>query len=247
MKKSTLVVCIAVLAGIASAQTPNLTDNFQAGKVDTSKWFIQHGDGPDNKPGVRWGGFTPDQVDLSQGMLRLGMAQSKEGSKVVSHDGEIISNQLYGYGTYTFVMRMASTSATHDGAGKVLSGDCSSAFLLWGNSLTEIDIEYLGSKPNSLYFTTWIDRNHKNTIEAHPGNVADGMHKYDIVWKPGIVQWYLDGKLVATSTKFVPTHPATIRLNHWGTHNVGWGGLASPNTTRYFYIKSVTFVPLGSK
>jgi len=42
-------------------------------------------------------------------------------------------------------------------------------------------------------------------------------------------------------------HPATIRINHWGTHNVGWGGLATPNVNRYMFVKSVSFTPWSGK
>jgi beta-glucanase (GH16 family) len=240
------LVALVLLATAAFSQTA-FTDKFDAGQLNHDIWFAQHGDAPDNKPGNRYGAFEPDQLDFSQGMIRLAVSQTFQGPKAVSRSSEIISQGLYGYGTYTFVMRMASTSPTHDGAAKVVSGSCSAAFLLWKNSLTEIDIEYLGNQPNSLFFSSWIDRNHKNTIEAHVGNVAEGMHKYDIVWKPGMVQWYLDGKLVATSTKFVPTHPATIRINHWGTHNPGWGGLATASTNRYMYVKSASFAPWEAK
>jgi len=243
---SRLMLMIAVLTTSVFSQTA-FTDRFDACKLDTNLWFPQHGDAPDNKPGNRYGAYHPDQLDFSQGEMRLAVSQTFEGPKAVSSSSEIISKGLYGYGTYEFVMRMASTSPTHDGAGRVVPGSCSAAFLLWENSLTEIDIEYLGNKPNSLFFTTWIDRNHKNTIEAHVGNVANGMHRYQIVWKPGIVQWYLDRKLVATSTKFVPTHPATIRINHWGTHNTGWGGLATANVNRYMYVKLASFTPWEAK
>jgi endo-1,3-1,4-beta-glycanase ExoK len=241
-----ILLSLVLITSSAFAQTP-FTDTFSAGTLDTSKWFAQHGDAPDNKVGNRYGAFQPDQLDFSQGMIRLGVNQHFEGPKAVSRSSEIISNQTYGFGTYTFVMRMASTATTHDAPGQVKSGSCSAAFLLWGNSLTEIDIEYLGSKPNSLFFTTWIDRAHKNTIEVHLGNLANGMHKYDIVWKPGIVQWYVDGKLAATSKKYVPTHPATIRINHWGTHNQGWGGLATANVNRYMFVKSASFTPWNGK
>lgn len=239
-------VPLALLATPVFSQTA-FVDKFDRGNLNPNLWFAQHGDAPDNKPGNRYGAFEPDQLDFSQGMIRLALSQTFQGPKAVSRSSEIISQGLYSYGTYTFVMRMASTSPTHNGMGTVVSGGCSAAFLLWKNSLTEIDIEYLGNKPNSLFFTTWIDRKHKNTIEAHVGNVAGGMHKYDIVWKPGIVQWYLDSKLVATSTKFVPTHPATIRINHWGTHNPAWGGLATANTNRYMYVKSASFTPWETK
>jgi endo-1,3-1,4-beta-glycanase ExoK len=241
-----LITCLSLLS-VASAQTPALSDNFAAGKLDTSTWFAQHGDAPDNKHGNRWGAFEPEQLDFSQGMLRLGISQTNQNGIITSRSSEIITNGLYGYGTYTFVMRMASTSPTHDSAGQTKSGGCSAAFLFWGNSDTEIDIEYLGDKPNSLYFTTWQGRSRKNTIVKSVGNISQGMHKFDIVWKPGIVQWYLDGKLVATSTKFVPSHPAQIRINHWGTHNPGWGGFATLNVNRYMYVKSVSFTPWNGR
>ena len=171
--KSAIVAFLAIaIATFGVAQTAPLSDAFDKGNLDTTKWFAQHGDAPDNKTGNRYGAFQPDQLDFSQGMLRLAVSQHLEGQKVVSRSSEVISNQMYGFGTYTFVMRMASTSAAHDTQGQVVSGSCSAAFLLWQNSKTEIDIEYLGSKPNSLFFTTWTDRNHKNTIEAHLGNLG---------------------------------------------------------------------------
>lgn len=240
------LLALALLTTTSFSQTA-FTDKFDAGQLNTNLWFAQHGDAPDNKPGVRYGAFEPDQLDFSQGMIRLAVSQTFQGTKAISRSSEIISQGLYGYGTYTFVMRMASTSPTHAGVGRVVSGSCSAAFLLWENSRTEIDIEYLGNKPNSLFFTTWIDRDHKNTIEVHTGNVARGMHKYAIVWKPGIVQWYLDGRLVARSTRFVPRHPASIRINHWGTDNPGWGGFATANISRYLYVKLASFAPWGAK
>jgi endo-1,3-1,4-beta-glycanase ExoK len=226
--------------------TPTFSDSFNKGSLDTALWFAQHGDAPGNKPGVNYGSFQPDQVDLSQGMLRLAVSQTING-KVISRDGEVISNQLFGYGIYTFVMRMASTAATHDAPGQVVSGDCSAAFIFFGNSDTEIDIEYLGDKPNSIFLSNWIDRQHKVTTEVHTGNLANGFHKYDIVWTANSVQWFLDGKLICTHTKYVPTKPATIRLNHWGTNNLGWGGMATPNVNRYFYVKQATFTPLAAQ
>jgi hypothetical protein len=26
-------------------------------------------------------------------------------------------------------------------------------------------------------------------------------------------------------------------INHWGTNNTGWGGLATPNITRYMFVE----------
>jgi hypothetical protein len=44
-------------------------------------------------------------------------------------------------------------------------------------------------------------------------------------------------------TGVVPQTPAFAMINHWGTNSTGWGGLATPNITRYMFVRSFSFVP----
>jgi endo-1,3-1,4-beta-glycanase ExoK len=255
MKSLLLSVCLIVLLGVASAQTPTFSDDFSSGKLDFSQWTLSSGTAPGYKTGVNEAYYSQYYVDLSQHMLRLKMTQDPNPrGGVTSKGAELKSKQLFGYGTYTFVMRMASTSDHPDVPGKNLSGSTSAGWNFFNNSVTEIDIEFRGDTPSSLWLTNWINANPKKapvlkqTDEIHVGeDLTNGFHTYVFVWAPGSVTWYLDGKQIAHHTKFVPSRPANIMLNLWGTNNVNWGGRATPNSTRYMYIKSVSFAPLGGK
>ena len=54
---------------------------------------------------------------------------------------------------------------------------------------------------------------------------------------------YIDGKLVSTHTSNIPSAPAYIMINHWGTNSTGWGGQATIGVQRYLYVSSFTYTP----
>lgn len=233
---------------------PTFIDTFAAGKLDTTKWIASNWGAPGNVTGVNQGTFDPTHLDFTQGMLRITVTQTQlagaaQGKGVVSVGGEIQSKQTFGYGTYDIVMRMSSTSPTANGAGSIVSGSDSGFFTFLNNSETEIDIEYLGANPSNIWLTNWINTTPANPPTQHQysepaaAGLADGFHDYKMVWAPGKVDWYIDGKLMAEHTQDVPSKPAYIMLNFWGTNSTSWGGLATVGTTRYFYVKSVSFTP----
>jgi len=49
--------------------------------------------------------------------------------------------------------------------------------------------------------------------------------------------------LQAVHTTDVPSASSTFMINHWGTDNLFWGGLATPDVDRYFYVDWVRFTP----
>lgn len=230
---------------------PTVNSSFSSGALNSSLWIATNGVAPGSVAGVNSGSFVPGNLDFSHGMMCMKMNQTvNPAGGVLSTGAEIRSLQTYGYGIYSFTMRMASTSATPTGVGSVVSGSDSGAFTFINNSETEIDIEYLGNNPNNIWLTNWFNPTPTSapTLEQfdEPAIVglADGFHTYTIIWSPGQVQWYIDGKLMTTHTKNVPCKPAYIMLNFWGTNQTSWGGLATPGVTRYFYVSNVTFTPV---
>jgi hypothetical protein len=210
-------------------------DDFSKGSLDTSKWI------PSNWGAPGGGSFVPSYLDFSTGMLRIKLTQTS-GSSV---GGELQSKNALGFGTYEWIMRASSTSSTPNGSGYTVSGQISSGFIYVNNSQTEIDSpEIEGQNPGTLWWTTWTSVNTKQyTSTQAPFAPESGFHSYKCVWTKTSIKFYVDGALVSTHTGVVPQTPAYAMINHWGTNSTGWGGLATPNVTRYMFVRSFSFVP----
>jgi endo-1,3-1,4-beta-glycanase ExoK len=247
-RSSAVLVALLFLLVAARAQPVSYTFNNGLG----TSWRIASWQSPDSKAGSNLGTYVPENVDFVDGMLRLRVEQTQRPDGVVSKGAAVWTKEKFGYGTYEFVMRMASESPTPDGPGKAHSGTVSSAFLYFQNSETEMDIEFLGNK-NSLWATNWHNLNlHtppgytqevRTTDEVRNASLASQFHNYRLVWQPGSVKWYIDGVLVASHSTNVPIAPAYIILQIRGTNGDQWGGKATLNVVRYAYVKSVKFYP----
>lgn len=228
---------------VSVSGSSSFSDSFSTGVLDPSKWLASNGFAPGSISGVNYGSFVPTNVDLSKGMLCLKLQQQQGSSGVLSVGGEIQSLTTYGYGTYEWVMRASSTSATPAGAGSVVSGQISAGFSFVNNSQTEIDFEIEGQNPNTVWMTNWISTSQKQYSSVFLASPDANFHHYNFVWVPGRIDYYIDGKLVSTHTSNVPSSPAYILINHWGTNSTGWGGLATLNVERYLYVSSFTYTP----
>jgi len=239
MMNSFARTCLAALSIIMVAHSVAAQSGV---KSPNSKWVIDTGQAPGNIPGVNEGTFSADNVDFVQGVMRLKLTQT--GSAPVQSVGaEVRSVGTYGYGTYEWTIRTSSTATTPYGAGDVVSGQISSGFTFINNSQTEIDFEIEGQNPDTVWMTNWNGINNKDYSSAYFANPDQGFHKYKFVWSPGRIDFYLDGSLVSTHTQNIPSAPAYIMANHWGTNSTGWGGLATVGVTRYMYISRFTFKP----
>lgn len=94
---------------------------------------------------------------------------------------ELQSHFTYGYGTYEWVMRASSTSATPTGTGSVVSGQISAGFNFVNNSQTEIDFEIEGQHPNTVWMTNWISTTQKQYSSAFLASPQAGFHHYKFV------------------------------------------------------------------
>lgn len=226
---------------IAPLPTPTFTDDFSTGSLDTTKWIPSNWNAPGTIAGVNNGIFSPSALDFSQGMLRISMTQVRNAdSSVTSTGGELQSKQAFGYGTYEWIMRQATTSPTPNGAGNVVSGQISSGFTYINNSQTEIDFELEGQFPNQMEMTNWSTTAHQQFTQVTLANPT-AFHAYKFVWAPGRIDFYIDNVLVSTHTQNVPTASAFQMINHWGTNSTGFGGLATSGVLRYMFVSKVSF------
>ncbi len=222
---------------------PTFEEAFSGGSLDKTKWFIDTGKAPGNITGVNTGTLSADHVDLSTGMLRLKLTQSLAGGLATSTGAEIRSRQLFGYGTYVWRARAASTSATPRGAGSAVSGTVTDVFTFINDSETEIDFEYQGQSPSTLEMTNYSTTAHSQSSSTTVPGAEDGFHEYKFAWHPGKIEFYLDGTLVSTHTEHIPSAPAAVLINLWGTNATSFGGVATPGKPAYLYVSSFSFTP----
>ncbi len=219
-------------------------ESFNGGKLDTAKWFIDTGRAPGNIEGANQGTLSADHVDLSTGMLRLSLTQTVSGGMATSVGAEIRSRQLFGYGTYIWVARAASTADAPQAEGAPVSGAVTDFFTLINNSETEIDFEYEGQYPGKLEMTSYSTVDKKQSTSAAVAGAENGFHEYKFVWRRESIEFYVDGALVSTHTEHIPSKPAAVLINLWGTNSRLFGGVATSGVTRYLYVSSFSYTPL---
>ncbi len=182
----------------------------------------------------------------------LGELNTIAGANFSSIGAEVRSLSLYGYGTYSCTMRASSTSTTSGGAGSQASGSVSSCFSFVNNSQTEIDApEFEGQgAPGTLgsctvgqvcaEFTNFngISNSTNNDTPVATGDTA--FHTYTWVWSSGQIIYKVDGVTKFTVSTNVPSTPAYIVFNHYGTNSASFGGTATAGT-RWQYISNFTY------
>ena len=231
-------------AGVDTRVTsPTFSETFSGGTLDKTKWFIDTGSAPGNIAGVNSGTLSADHVDLSTGMLRLKLTQSVAGALATSTGAEIRSKQLFGYGIYTWVARAASTSPTPRGPGSAVSGTVTDVFNFIDDSKTEIDFEYQGQSPATLEMTNYSTVSHSQSTSTPVPGADSGFHEYKFIWNPGKIEFYVDGTIVSTHTEHIPSAPAAVLINLWGTNSTSFGGAATPGATTYLYVSSFSYTP----
>lgn len=220
------------------------TDSFNTGTLDSSLWVIDTGNAPGNNSS-NTSSFSSSHVSLSQGMLDLKLTQSGS-SPVTSIGAEVRSIKTYGYGTYEWVYRAATTSLTPNGAGSSASGSDSGGFIFINNSQTEIDFEVEGQFPTQLELTNWSTTSSKQYSPYTMANASNAFHTYKFVWSPGQIIFYLDGLQISTHSLAVPSAPAYVMMNIWGTNSKSFGGLATPGVDRHLYVSRFTYTSTAS-
>jgi len=228
-------------------------DDFNGSAVNPNLWVIANGQAPGYVPGVHRGYYVPANVQVGNGWLTLtlnqasGLVDGKQG--VISSGALIYSLAKCGYGTYEWTMRMSSTATSPTLNGVPISGSVSAGFSYVNNSQTEIDFEFSALTSDRLWMVNWLNRGTTPTPDEETAtyisnNPWNAVHTYKYVWAPGKITYYVDGVQRDVHTTNVPSAAAYIMINHWGTNSSGWGGPATLNTPRYFYIDRFSYTPL---
>lgn len=228
---------------------PTFTADFLSGTIDPAVWTVSTWTAPGgNASNIAQ--FAGDHAVVKDGMLCLVLTQTKtpEG-KILSLGSEITSVKQFSYGTFEWVCRASSTASTPALQGTPASGSITGCFLYRDHATTEIDVEVEGGARSALtQFTSWVGETNPNQT-TQVGNAGSMPHDtffvYTVKWMPGKVEFYRDNVLVATHTTVVPSLPAAVMMNHWGTDHDNWGGLATPGVTRFMWIKSFKYTPLS--
>jgi beta-glucanase (GH16 family) len=263
-----LAVLMSAAALLSSAQEPGKgkgnggggagawEEHFN-GPLNKGKWAVSNGFAPGYLSGNHQGFYESENVLVQDGCLVMRLWQEPgdvEGNPdgVLSHGAHLATKQKCGYGTYEWRMRMSSTATSPAGAGEPVSGSVSAGFVYVNNSEAEIDFEFGGHLADTLYMVNWhnpdpatgpFDDQMTHSI-ASLADISDAFHTYKFVWEPGRISYFVDDALQAVHTTDVPSAPAPFMINHWGTNNPFWGGFATFDVDRYFYVDWVRFTPL---
>ena len=229
--------------------------HFGADGIDPNRWVIAEGWAPGYIPSNHLGYYDPQNVTVEGGYLVMlltqesGLVDNTPG--IISRGGLIYTRGAYGYGTYEWRMRMSSTSSSPSGDGTGTSGSVSAGFIYVNNSETEIDMEYSGHEPETLFLSSWFNRdpttdptgNDVTSVAVPAFGLNTEFRTYKFVWSKNRINFYINNVMQATITTDVPRAPAHFMINHWGTNSPYFGGTATVGTPRYFYIDWVRYTP----
>jgi beta-glucanase (GH16 family) len=255
LKSIVLAAAFAVPAGVKAQETPRSewklvwSDEFNGGKLDTKKWnvLIRQESKHDE---LQY--YVPDEAYVENGMLRLrsrvrNYGPMKYTSGRVSTDGrfaptygrfEIRAKMPGGKGLWPahwlypqnrdWAMEELMTKAVEEKRERAIP-----EARPW---YTEIDImEFLGHERNVMYGTFHYrsfkgDRKSSSATWKDTVDYTQGFHLYALEWEPDAIRWYIDGKLIHSTTDGVPHTPHYLILNT----AVGGQWPGNPDSTTVF-------------
>lgn len=207
---------VMLFAGAASAQEAGFFDGF--GSFDTARWSKG-----DHNLGRSY--LDPANVSVSGGNLQIKLpARSLEG-------GEILTNGLKGYGSYSARMRLPYAPSSITGFFLYKSPDYES----------EIDIEIYNDSTRRIMFTTYAGgaQTHTETMQL-PFDPTAGFHDYRFDYASGSVSFYADGRLMKTWTDGIPQTPMYLMVNTWFP---SWLAGQRQKRTVYTLLDNVSYAP----
>lgn len=219
--RRTLILCViglvqvGIFAGLASAGVLDFTDDFDT--LDTERWSKGSHD-------LGRSYLDPDNVNTSDGHLQIKLpANTLRG-------GELVSNDLYGYGSYSARMKMPNAPSSITG------------FFLYQppDHASEIDIEIYNDSSRRIMFTTYSGgrQTHTQTLKL-PFNPTNGFHDYRFDYAPGSVKFYVDGRLMKRWKTGLPRQQMKLYVNAWYPR---WLEGQRPTTDRHLLVDRIRYV-----
>lgn len=175
-------------AGVAVASAPTYRDDFD--RLLESRW---------NKGDHRLGRsyLDPSNVRVVKGELRL-PANTTNG-------GELYSDELHGYGSYTTRAKVPSAPSSITG------------FFLYSppDFESEVDIEIFNDRSRRIIFTSYKNDNKVTETKRLPFHPTRGFHNYRFDYTPRAIKFYVDGRLMKRITRNVPDEAMRLYTNAW--------------------------------
>ncbi|MEL6679082.1 MAG: family 16 glycosylhydrolase, partial [Pseudomonadota bacterium] len=181
--------------------------------------------------------WSPSNVIVNPGTVELEL--NSDNARGKNYTGaEIKTNQEYHYGLYEVTMTPTG-----------LDGALSSFFVYtgppFGDPVSEIDIEFLGSSNRKVLLTLHTPEGSDGELIDLGFDAAAGEHTYAFDWGPDSVRWYVDGVLVREVVDAdigIPSEPGQIHMSIWTGAN-SFTGTPSGNFSTTAEYNSVSFTP----
>jgi licheninase len=206
------VLQAALIAGAAQAGTLDFFDDFDA--FDTTRWTEA-----DHNLGRSY--LDPNDVSVDNGNLAIKLpARTADG-------GEVMSNDLYGSGSYSARMKLPNAPSSITG------------FFLYKppDYQSEIDVELYNDSSRRIMFTTYANGARTQTMQLPFDPTAD-YHEYRFDYASDSLSFYVDGQPMKTWTDGLPQNSMRIYVNAWFPT---WLKGTKPRTDRFLYVDSIGY------
>jgi beta-glucanase (GH16 family) len=196
-------------------------DEFDGEALDTSRWDVMKNY---VAPDVGTNSTDPSCVEVKDGVLRITTRAAPEDP-----DHPFVSGRIDSHARFVRTYGRAEMRARFPYAPGLWYAMWARP---WDSAMPEIDVELLSRKGMQLYFVNhWAlppipaDQRRIYTVQTFDFRA---FHVYTVIWRPGSLEWQVDGKTGMTSTgKGVPHDPIGWIINGWVG---GWGGPMTAET-----------------
>jgi len=231
-----LLFCIVISFLVISPSTilaaTLLHDDFSGNIVNSSKWHIPTWVSPTDGTVVGHTQFRFTQnssLPAANNGNAIIAVESYNPTAFSFYGTDLRSNQSFALGQGIHITVRAKMDTTTPG---IVGGIF--LYALKPGSTTdhdEIDFELLTNRPNgvqtNIYSNEKLGTGHVQFVPYPSGTITD-YHTYEIKWQSNQVSWFIDGHIVRTDTRHVPTGPMNFHLNIW-VPDPGWPEAYDPN------------------
>ncbi|QEG38713.1 glycoside hydrolase family 16 protein [Roseimaritima ulvae] len=203
---------------VAEDPTPRFTklvwqDEFNGDALDYSKWGVEVNAFGGGNGELQIYTDRPENVRVEDGHLVLEAHRDRAAVSGVSREYSSGRVRTKHRGDWKYG-RIEVRAKLPDGQGvwpAIWMLPTDDAYGTWAAS-GEIDImEMRGQQPDTVlgtlhYGATWPKNTHSGQPYQLPeGSFADAFHTFAVVWQPGQIEWWIDGRRVQTQTKWHST------------------------------------------
>lgn len=216
-------------------------DYFGDGHLDTNVWRPTTATLPSEDSYVT--SYAPANLNYDFGMVRVALNQTSGASS----GGHIVSRTRYNYGSYEFVLRVATSAESPNAPGALIPGTLTEFGLFFDGDeggYNSISLKHEGQWQRGNQFTaTNSDGSGMTTTVLEAPAPEAGFYSVKIVWESDRIEYFVQGKLLATVTTNVPSIAANAFFAVRGANDANDGGLAALNSPRYAYLSYFRWTP----